>query len=90
MNGYQKLNQKYSWGGTSEYFIDKIVAFRSFRYSKLSPDKYPEELKKIYKKQTGKDLNLDNPQTFNEKIQWMKLYDNTPKKTRLADKSSES
>lgn len=43
-------------------------------------------LKRIYHKQTGKDLNLDNPQTFNEKIQWMKLYDNTPLKTRLADK----
>lgn len=31
-------------------------------------------------------LNLDNPKTFNEKIQWLKLYDSTPIKTRLADK----
>lgn len=31
-------------------------------------------------------LNIDNPQTFNEKIQWLKLYDATPIKTRLADK----
>ena len=35
---------------------------------------------------TGEILNLDNPKTFNEKIQWMKLYDSTPIKTQLADK----
>ena len=35
---------------------------------------------------TGEPLHLDNPQTFNEKIQWLKLYDSTPLKTRLADK----
>ncbi len=33
-----------------------------------------------------KTLNLYNPQTFNEKIQWLKLYDATPIKTKLADK----
>ena len=32
------------------------------------------------------DLDLYNAQTFNEKIQWLKLYDSTPIKTRLADK----
>ena len=31
-------------------------------------------------------LDLENPKTFNEKIQWLKLYDSTPLKTRLADK----
>lgn len=84
--GIKNLIKNILGRGTREYLIDKIVAFRSYRYSKLSPDKYPEMLKRIYHKQTGKDLNLDNPQTFNEKIQWMKLYDNTPLKTRLADK----
>lgn len=34
----------------------------------------------------GKTLNIKNPRTFNEKIQWMKLYDSTPLKTQLADK----
>ena len=46
----------------------------------------PELLKKWYKKRTGQTLNLENPQTFNEKIQWLKLYDNSPLKTQLADK----
>lgn len=55
-------------------------------YNNLNPNLYPQELKEWYKKQTGKELNLDNPQTYNEKIQWLKLYDSTSLKTRLADK----
>lgn len=34
----------------------------------------------------GKTLNLLNPQTFNEKIQWLKLYDRNPLYTTLVDK----
>ena len=47
---------------------------------------FPKILKQWYKKRTGKNLNLGNPKTFNEKIQWLKLYDNSPLKTKLADK----
>ncbi len=52
----------------------------------LTEAEYPAYLKDWFYKVTGETLNLDNPQTFNEKIQWMKLYDSTPLKTRLADK----
>lgn len=55
-------------------------------YKGLHPDQYPEALKEWYKERTGEELNLDNPQTFNEKVQWMKLYDNTEFKSRLTDK----
>lgn len=34
----------------------------------------------------GSKLNLDNPQTFNEKLQWLKLYDRNPKYTQMVDK----
>lgn len=34
----------------------------------------------------GKRLNLKNPQTFNEKIQWLKLYDRKPEYTQMVDK----
>lgn len=44
------------------------------------------ELKLWFKLRGGSDLNLENPKTFNEKIQWLKLYDASPLKTRLADK----
>ncbi len=55
-------------------------------YECLPISEYKRELALWFKERTGKTLNLDNPQTFNEKIQWLKLYDSTPLKTRLADK----
>lgn len=34
----------------------------------------------------NKKLNLNNPQTFNEKLQWLKLYDRNPAYTKMVDK----
>lgn len=39
-----------------------------------------------YKLYMGKNLNIENPKTFNEKLQWLKLYDQNPLYTKLADK----
>lgn len=33
-----------------------------------------------------RNFDIDNPKGFNEKIQWLKLYDNVEIKTKLADK----
>ena len=33
-----------------------------------------------------KKLNLKNPQTYNEKLQWLKLYDRKPEYSKLVDK----
>ena len=64
---------------------NKIV--RDYNYFlHLDPSQYENELKLWYKQVTKEDLDLDNPQTFNEKIQWLKLYDSTPLKTKLSDK----
>ena len=52
----------------------------------LSEEDYPVYLKKLYKMKTGKSLNLEHPVTFNEKIQWLKLYDNSSLKSLLTDK----
>ena len=35
----------------------------------------------------GKKINLNNPKTFNEKIQWLKLYDHNEVYKTLVDKS---
>lgn len=43
-------------------------------------------LKMMFRATTGKKLNLHNPQTFNEKLQWLKLYDRNPLYTIMADK----
>ena len=34
----------------------------------------------------GYKLNLKSPQTFNEKLQWLKLYDRNPEYTKMVDK----
>ena len=47
---------------------------------------YENELKQWFRKWTSETLDLENPKTFNEKIQWLKLYDSTSIKTKLADK----
>lgn len=52
----------------------------------LLPEQYKEALSDWYYKYTGERLDLANPRTFNQKVQWMKLYDNTPLKTKLSDK----
>lgn len=43
-------------------------------------------LKIAYKCKTGKRLNIENPITFNEKLQWLKLNDRNPLYTKLVDK----
>lgn len=50
------------------------------------PDKVYLHVK--YYCRMGKRLNLRNPQTFNEKLQWLKLYGRRPIDTVLSDKYS--
>lgn len=52
-------------------------------YNHMSDEDY---LKKAYKIRTKKELNLDSPETFNEKLQWLKLYDRKPEYTTMVDK----
>lgn len=40
----------------------------------------------LFKKLMGRRLNLQNPQTFSEKLQWLKLYDRRPEYTTMVDK----
>lgn len=43
-------------------------------------------LKIVYRIFTRKKLDLDNPKTFNEKLQWLKIYDRKDLYSRCADK----
>ena len=48
------------------------------------PDK--QYLQFAYRAYTGEKLHLDNPVTFNEKLQWIKLYDRNPQYCIMVDK----
>lgn len=52
--------------------------------SKVIPD--IPFLKLQYRYHLGEKLNLNNPKTFNEKIQWLKLFDRRPEYTTYVDK----
>lgn len=52
-------------------------------YNKMPDEKY---LKMRFKTTIGKELDLDNPKTFNEKLQWIKLYDRKDIYTTMVDK----
>ena len=43
-------------------------------------------LKLLYKNKFKTELHLDPPKTFNEKMQWLKLYDRKPIYTKMVDK----
>jgi len=47
---------------------------------------YPKYLKRIHKRHMGDKLNLENPKTLNEKIQWLKCYYHDPLITKCSDK----
>lgn len=53
-------------------------------YLKWIPDKL--YLNICYKAAFGKKLNLENPETFNEKLQWLKLYNRKEIYTSMVDK----
>lgn len=43
-------------------------------------------VKMMYYANFHKKLNLNEPSTYNEKIQWLKLYDHNPQHTQMVDK----
>jgi hypothetical protein len=61
--------------------FSKLREFLCFR---LLSDTY--YIKKQFKKTFGYELDLENPITLNEKMQWLKLHDRNPLNTLCADK----
>lgn len=64
---------------------DRIWQFCSRRgwLNWMSDEKY---LKRVYKIRMKKELNLENPTTFNEKLQWLKIHHRNPEHTKWVDK----
>jgi len=55
-----------------------------WRVSRIITDKL--YLKILYRGYIGKKLNIENPISFNEKLQWLKLYDRNEKYVKMVDK----
>ena len=50
---------------------------------RMSDEQY---LKFIYRFAVGHKLDIDNPKSFNEKLQWLKIHDKNPLYTTMVDK----
>lgn len=65
----------------------RIIGKLIHRYPKMlkwvSDEKF---LKFMFRYKTGDKLNLDNPITYNEKLQWIKINDRKPEYTKMVDK----
>jgi len=66
------------------YVKSMILPLRQFYLRCLISDE--KLLKKLYKQEFGKELNLDHPKTFNEKLQYLKLVQKDEKFSVMADK----
>ncbi|MFW5800371.1 MAG: ATP-grasp fold amidoligase family protein [Spirochaetota bacterium] len=69
-------------GFKNPYLI--LLYFKKRWFYRLLTDK--KYIKMMYRQKTGKKLNLNQPETFNEKLQWLKLYDRQKTYTDLVDK----
>ena len=73
--------------------IDKLlknpVFYGILALGRILPDTVAADafyLKLLYMNRMKKKLNLNNPETYNEKLQWLKLYDRIPEYTQMVDK----
>ena len=70
-----------------EYMTDPDYRFRynvsRGAYKRMSDEDY---LKRYFQAKHGYELDLDNPESFSAKLQWLKLYDRNPAYTRMVDK----
>lgn len=68
--------------------IGKVSHILNWITKKMSPiissDKLYLNLRYLFT--FGKTVNWENPQTYNEKLQWLKIYDRTPLYTIMVDK----
>ena len=98
MSIYRKTNKQLRWrtvGMKIQSYLNNLGRFLfdtdyRLRYLSekglhwcISGEKY---LKIRYKTETGRNLDLQNPKTYTEKLQWLKLYDHRPEYTKMVDK----
>lgn len=70
-----------------KFILDKNYRFLFLasrgKYDSMDDEEY---IKRKYKAIFGTELDLENPKTYNQKIQWLKLYYRRPDYTKYVDK----
>lgn len=84
---YREMLEKISRISRKHHVLKKIA--RNLRYFKASLNNLKSDEKfarQMYKRYTGDTLNLENPQTYNEKLWWLKFHYRNPLQTICSDK----
>ena len=61
-----------------------VLSLSNHDHLRWLPDK--TYIKLLFRAKCGKKLNLKKPETYNEKLQWLKLYDRRAEYTQMVDK----
>lgn len=75
------MNQKFLKALKDPYYASSLLLDHMGRF--VSDERF---IKWSYYLKFHKKLNLDNPQTYNEKMQWLKLNDRREEYTKMVDK----
>ena len=70
-------------------YLKRPVFYGILTFGRILPDRLWADalyLKLLFRYKMKKQLNLKNPETYSEKLQWLKLYDRNPEYTRMVDK----
>lgn len=67
---------------TDKNYRTQILGRRGF-YRNMDDGEY---LKRVFKSAIGDELDLNNPKTFNEKLQWLKIHEHNPEFVIMVDK----
>ena len=79
MQRYTEKLKKYCADSSYRFVVNAALGL----YNSM-PDR--DYLERKFEALMGAPLHLDAPQTFNEKLQWLKLYDRRPEYTMMVDK----
>lgn len=81
------MSLQHNLNRAARFFTDPFLRFNTFTYLGLYNKLTDEEfIRKSYKVFAGKEIDLDAPVTYNEKLNWLKLYDRRPEYTMMVDK----
>lgn len=81
---HEKLGEQNTVFSKKQTDLKNQLEYKLYKY--MDKDKIPEALCDWYFERTGVELDLENPKTYNEIIQWTKLYDFDDEKCKLVDK----
>lgn len=82
----EKLYTIWKYIKRPEKLVCDICDYDNHRFAPLISDKL--HLRCLFKKYMKAKLNLSNPKTFSEKLQWLKLHERKPEYTIMADKAA--